>query len=443
MTGEQVTVVGGGVVGLAASYFLRRQGFAVTLVERSGLGRGASLGNCGWITPSLSAPLPAPGLGRYALRSLGRADSPLFIEPRFDRDFIAWLWRFWRSCNERVHRAGLEATVRLNDRTMELYDQLAADGVEFSMWNRGLLYAFLDERGAADELAKLRVLEANGFTLPATPLDGAEARELEPALSEDVRAAFLLQNDRHVDPETLTNGLAASLRESGAVIREGTEVTGFRRHGARVKAVQTTTGAIECDHVVIAAGAWAGEIARELGVHIPLEAGKGYSFQIEPESAPRHPLYLSDAKIGVSPMEGSRVRVAGTMELSGINLRLNSRRIDAMAAYARKFFATWPDAEVAREWVGMRPVSADGLPIIGKAGRFDNVFLATGHNMLGVTLAPATGYYLAEFVASGEVPDTLRPFTPARFVSYGRRKRVAAGGAHRSVSQPMTTRSKT
>jgi D-amino-acid dehydrogenase len=292
---------------------------------------------------------------------------------------------------------------------------LQADGVQLSMWSQGLLFAFLDAAGAARQLEHLRPLVAHGYAIPDAPLTGEAVRRLEPALSDRVQGAFLLAGERHVDPATLTQGLAARLLDEGVTIHTGLEVDGFDVSGRRVTAVRTPIGQLPADHVLLAAGAWTGRLARRLGVRIPLEGGKGYSFHIRPARVPRHPLYLGEAKAAVSPLGGGRVRIAGTMELSGLNLRLDRRRIDALSANARGYLAQWPEQPIADPWVGMRPVAPDGLPIVGRVERYDNVFLSTAHNMLGVTLAPATGEQLAELVMTGSVPAVLQPFSPRRF----------------------------
>lgn len=412
---DTVVVVGGGIIGLATAYFLVKKGFHVTVLERGNVGNSASLGNAGWIVPSLSAPLPEPGLWRVALRSLGRSEAPLFIAPRLSPSRARWLWEFWRNCNDDAHRKGFEATIRLNERTMSLYEEWHSAGVPFSMWSRGLLFSFLEKSDAERELARLHSLHHRSYDLPETPLSGEAIRSLEPSLSDHVQAGFLVKQERHVEPASVTNGLATHLRGRGAEILEGVEVTGFRQRSATVTAIRTSRGLIETSRIVLAAGAWTGELARRLGLKIPLEAGKGYSFHIRMPRPPRHPLYLADAKIGITPFEDDRVRVAGTMELSGLNLRLDPRRINAMISHARRFLAPWPSGPLDDAWVGMRPMSPDGLPIIGRAEPYKNVYLSTGHNMLGVTLAPATGESLATLVTTDETPPVLRPFSPNRF----------------------------
>ncbi|GAB3576256.1 D-amino acid dehydrogenase [Amycolatopsis endophytica] len=413
--GERVVIVGGGAIGLAAGYFLQRAGAEVVVLERGHVGDGASRGNAGWVTPMLSAPIPAPWVRRYALRNIAKPSSPLFIPPRLDPALALWLWRFWRYCNRRDHAAGLAAMAELNRRTMPLFDELRADGVEFDMWKKGLLFAFLTEQGAAHELASLRELARFGYEVPHVPLDSSAMRRLEPALSPRVSAGFLLAGERHVDPRTLTRGLADRLLDRGAVIRERLEVTGFETRGDRVTAAISHGERIEADRVLLAAGAWTKPLARKLGVDVPVQGGKGYSFTVRTENPPAHPLYFGDTKVGVSSYADGRTRIAGTMELGGLDEKIRQGRVGAIAEQARTYLGDWAGGPIEDVWGGMRPLTYDGLPVIGRSSRYANVYVSTGHAMLGITLAPATGETLAELITTGSSPGVLRPFTPERF----------------------------
>lgn len=415
MATERIVIVGGGAVGLATGYFLQRAGAEVVVLERGHVGDGASRGNAGWVTPMLSAPIPAPAVRQYALRNIARPSSPLFIPPRLDPALALWLWRFWRYCNRRDHQAGLAAMAELNRRTMPLFDELQRDGVAFAMWQKGLLFAFLTERGAARELGALQELARFGYEVPHVPLDSSAMRRLEPALSPRVSGGFLLADERHVDPETLTRGLADRLLGGGAVIRERLAVTGFETRGDRVVAAISHGERIEADRVLLAAGAWTKPLARKLGVDVPVQGAKGYSFTVRTDEPPAHPLYFGEAKVGVSSFHNGRTRVAGTMELSGLNEKIHQRRVGSIAEQARIYLGDWAGGPVEDVWGGMRPLTYDGLPVIGRSGRYTNVYVSTGHAMLGITLAPATGEALAELIMTGRSPGVLHPFTPQRF----------------------------
>jgi len=415
INGQRVAIVGGGAIGLAAGYFLQKAGAEVVILERGRLGDGASHGNAGWITPMLSAPLPAPGVRRQVLRTLGRPTSPVSITPRLDPALVLWLWRFWRNCSPSTYDAGLRAMGTLNRRTMPLFDELQQDGVQFSMWKKGLLFAFFTADGARGALSELDAMAELGYTVPQSVMGSEELRLLEPSLSPHVAAGYLLSQERHVEPQTLVQGLAARISENGGIIRERVDVTDFEIRGRRVVAARAHGERIEADQFLLAAGAWTKPLARKLGLRIPIQGAKGYSFGLRMEQPPLHPLYLGDSKVGVSSFEDGSVRVVGAMELGGLNTNINEHRVVSILEKAQKFL---PDAnmnDIHDIWTGMRPLSPDGLPLVGKSRRYDNVFISTGHAMLGITLAPATGEALAELMTAEENPEVLRPFSPARF----------------------------
>ncbi|MHB8339783.1 MAG: NAD(P)/FAD-dependent oxidoreductase [Mycobacteriales bacterium] len=410
----RVVVVGGGVVGLAAAYYLVRGGAQVTVVDSGRVGHAASWGNAGWVAPSLSGPVPGPGVLRYAARSAFHPDSAAYFRPRIDAGLLPWTVRFIRSCNHRHYTEGLEATARLAARTMGLFDGLAADGVTFDMWAAGLSFLALSTEAAQAELDLLAPLRRFGYRLPERLTEGSALRERYPVLSRAVAAGFQVTGERHVDPRTLTAGLAGWLVGAGARVVENTSVSSFPRGDARVTAVETNAGAFPADAVVLAAGAWTGRLLRRLGVRLPLQGGKGYSFSVQLADPPSTPLYLLEAKMGVTPL-GGRVRFAGTMEIAGLDNRLDPRRLAAMTRNAQHYVVDWPADTLAEQWAGLRPMTGDGLPVIGPAPGVPNVFIATGHAMLGVTLAPATGEALSRLVLNGETDTVLAPFGVERF----------------------------
>lgn len=413
MERRRVVVVGAGIIGLCCAYFLRRRGLDVVVVERGSFGSGSTPGSSGWLAPAQSAPLPAPGLTTFALRSLGRPDSPLYLHPAALPEVATWLIRFRAFCNARAHLAGLNATAELNRRCFPLYDQLAADGVDISMRRGGMLFAARSIEAARRVLEKMRPIARYGYTLPADVTTGVELSELEPAISENVRAGFLVHEDRYVDPRQLLGALAAGLARMNVEIRGGSEVTGFGLDGARVRSVRATGGDLDATDVVLAAGAWTARLAALLGTWIPLQAGKGYSFSVAPAVMPSRPVLIADGMFAGTPL-GDRLRLAGTMELSGINTRIDTRRVEAILSAATPCFQGWTDGP-RDVWTGMRPMTPDGLPILDRTRSHDNVYFATGHAMNGLSLGPPSGEALAEFVATGERPAVLRPFRSDRF----------------------------
>lgn len=408
----RVAVVGAGVVGLACAFELRRAGADVVVLERGKAGGGASLGNTGWVCPSLSSPLPGPGVIAEGMRAAVQRGGPLAVRPSLDPAYLRWLWRFRASCTRERWREGVRALVELNRRTVELLDGYAAVGLEFEAHGAGLLLATLTpaKRTSYGELfAELRAL---GFEGGVSELSATEAREAEPSLSPSMAGAVLTEVDRWVRPESLTAGLAAWLREHGAELREGVTVEGVA--GGRV---ETAGGPVPCDRVVVAAGVTSSPFLSSLGVRVTLAPARGYSVTYRGEDAPvpRRALYLAEARLGLSAYD-SGVRIAGVFELGYDDARVEERRLRAMLESADPFFADWRPSAVTPEarWAGLRPVTTDGLPLIGATPRDPTVFVATGHGMLGMTLAPATAALLVPLVLEGRGNHALAPFSPAR-----------------------------
>lgn len=419
----RVVVVGGGVAGLCCAWSLRKRGAEVTIVEGGRVGSGASFGNGGWVCPAQAGPVPEPGLTAHGLRALVNADSALYFKPGYLPRLAPWLLRFRRYCNEPAYRRGVEALARLGERAFELYDAFAAEGVEFELYKLGMVYAARDEADARAGLEKLRPLTRFGFRLPERLVTGAELHDLEPALAARVTAGFLVEQHWHVRADTVTHGLAEALRVRGVEIVEGTAVTGFETRDGVVRAARTTRGEYSGDAFVLAAGAPTTQLAATLGVRLRQEAGKGYSFFIRPDPVPRHAILFTDIHAGCTPL-GDRVRVSGTMEFSGFNTDIDRRRIGAIMRLAREFLVGVAP-EVEGEWAGMRPLTPDGLPVLDRAGRLANAYLATGYSMLGMTVAPTAGEAMAELILTGERPALLEPFRLERFSRRGARAAAA------------------
>ncbi len=409
-----MVVVGGGIAGLSCAYSLKRSGATVTVLEGNRIGTGASLGNAGWICPAQAGPLPEPGLAAHGIRSLLDPDSALYFAPAQLPRMAGWLARFARRCNERDHRSGLQALAGLGARTFAMLEELEADGVDFEVHRLGLVFAGREGGTVRAFLRNLEPMRELGYDIPREVLDGDAVRDLEPGLSRSVSAGIVIGEHWHVRPESLTRGLAYALRGDGVEIEEGAEVVDFERVGPAVTAVRTVVGRHEADAVVLAAGAWTPRLTRMLGMRLPVEAGKGYSFSVAPSVMPRHALLLAEPHLGCSPME-AELRIAGTMEFSGVNLRIDRRRIDAMVRGARSMLQPFDGDARTDEWVGMRPIAPDGLPVIDRAAPYRNVYLATGYSMLGMTLSGPAGELLAEMIVSGLRPQGLEPFSIARF----------------------------
>ena len=418
MSDAEVAVVGGGVIGLACAWELRRRGAGVVVLERGTIGGGASRGNTGWVSPSFTYPLPAPGMVREGLRQLVTGGEAFVLRPSLDPAFVRWLWTFRRSCSSTRFDAGVRALLALNRRTLELFDAYRDAGVAFEMHTAGLVVAARTPGGLdlyRRIFQRLRELGYEGGAIDE--LDGPSVAALEPALAQgEVVAGLHARVDRFVRPEELTAGLAEHLRADGVEILEGAELRGLAP-GPGGWSLEVGSGApVSAQRVVVAAGLATAPLLRRLGVRVALMGARGYSVTVAGRGTPpRHALYLAEAKLGLSPFDGG-VRVAGVFELGARSADASPEVGERLLAAARTYLGGWqpePDGPV-EAWAGLRPATPDGLPLIGALPGLDGVFLATGHGMLGVTLAPATADLLAPLVLDGHAAPELAPFDPAR-----------------------------
>lgn len=425
----RVAVVGGGVIGLGVAYELARAGAMVTVLERDRLGSGASSGNAGWITPALSAlPLPAPGVIGQALRWMLHGDSPLLLRPRLDPELISWLWSFRLACSSAAFAAGAKAMVGLSRLAGDGLLHWRDEGVRFELWQAGVLFAARTHEALKHEKEQYVRLSGLGLPIDHHLLSGQEARHMEPALSEDVVGALLSPGEWHVRPESLIEGLAAALGPHGARVIEGARVLALAPHGGTWR-IATAKGPFESDRVILACGAWLPELLNPLGYRLPMQAAKGYSMTCSGEGqVPHHAINLLEAKVACSPYERA-VRLAGTLELGGhANSSIDRQRIAAVARAATDYLR-WQPAPPVAEWAGLRPLTPDGLPVIGALPGCEGLFISTGHGMAGMTLAAPSAGLLAQLVLKEREPNVLRPFSPLRFA--GARGWMTAGGGQR------------
>jgi D-amino-acid dehydrogenase len=405
------------VVGLACAWELHRGGAGVVVLERGQVGGGVSRGNTGWVSPSFTYPLPAPGMVREGLRQLVTRGEAFVLRPSLDPGWMRWLWTFRRSSSPARFDAGVRALLALNRRTLELFDGYRDAGVRFEMHGAGLIVAARTEAGLDLYRRTFRRLRELGYEGELEALDAAAVAALEPALDrERVVAGLHARVDRFVRPEELTAGLAERLRDEGVEIREGCELDTLerRRSGWTLKAGADEQ--VEVDRVVVAAGLPTAPLLRRHGVRVPLIGARGYSVTLTGRGTPpRHALYLAEAKLGLSPFAGG-VRIAGVFELGARSADAAPGVGERLLAAARPYLGGWqPDADgPVSAWAGLRPATPDGLPLIGALPGLDGLYLAAGHGMLGVTLAPATAALLAPLVLAGRAAPELAPFDPAR-----------------------------
>jgi len=405
-----VTVIGGGVIGLCLAWELARRGASVTVIDRGRMGAATSLGNTGWVVPALSAPIAAPGSVKQGLQLISRRDNPFYIKPRLSPALAQWLVSFVRSARPDRFRAGTDAILAVNRRTLERYDALRADGVEFEMHDGGLLFLCLSD--AALNVTEQRFAKL-GYSGEIERLTASAVAALEPSVAARVVGALHVKPERFIRPETLSRGLIDALGALNVRLVEDRAVTALRRAGGGWR-VHTDGDEFRTDRVVISAGIWSREIAAPLGLKLPLQAGKGYSVTARGTGVPpRRAAFFVEAMIGASPYDGA-VRLAGMLELSGMDQSLKRRRLDAVYQAARRYLSGWEPGRAELEWAGLRPMTPDGLPIVGAIPGQPGAFIATGHGMVGVTLAPATAALLAPLVLTGHAPPELAPLRADR-----------------------------
>ncbi len=412
---KHIAIIGGGVIGLCTALYAQRKGHRVSIIERgpeSPRG-GCSFGNLGMIVPSHFVPLAAPGAVTQGLRWMWNPESPFYIQPRLSGELLRWGWHFWRaSTAAHVGRAApLLRDLSLASRAC--FEELP--GAAANLAQRGLLMLCKTPH-ALDEEAKTAAT-ARDLGIPAEVLDARQTAALDPGVTMDVAGSVFFPKDCHLDPAELIAGLERELQRGGAEFVWEAEVTGWRREGRRIAAARTAQGDIAADEFVLCGGVWSPGLVRGLGLRLPMQAGKGYSLTLrEPRQLPRLPAIFAEARVAATPI-GSALRFGGTMEIAGIDEGINPRRVRGIIKAVPRYYPEFsPDDFAETEpWCGLRPCSPDGLPYVGRFGAFENLTAATGHAMIGVSLAPITGLLVAKLL-SGERPAIdLALLSPDRY----------------------------
>jgi D-amino-acid dehydrogenase len=410
---QRVAIVGAGMVGLSTAWFLQEEGVEVTVLDRDGVAAGSSWGNAGWLTPGIATPLPEPAVLKYGLRAVFSPSSPVYVPPSANPDFLRFVTGFTRHSTMKAWKKAMGALVPVNDLALESFDLLKAGGVQADTREASsFLAAYRTEAERTTLLEEIEHIHSAGQDIEFDVLTGDEARTAEPSLSPEIGAAIRLRGQRFIDPGAYVHALADSVRDRGGKILSGATVIDLVETGAGVDVVTAEGSRESFDSVVLATGAWLGALARRFGVRRVVQAGRGYSFSVPVEHVPDGPVYFPAQRVACTPI-GDRLRVAGMMEFRRPEAALDQRRIRAIAEAARPLLQGADLDARQDEWVGSRPCTIDGLPLVG-ATRSSRVFAAGGHGMWGITLGPVTGRLLASQMMTGQRIAELAPFDPLR-----------------------------
>ncbi len=414
-SGEHVVVIGGGVIGAACAHYLTQAGRRVTIVERDRFGMACSHGNCGLVCPSHVLPLAEPGAIRGAVASLFRKNAPLAVKPRIDPKLWKWFWNFARRCNQRDRLASGHAIQPLLESSLELYEKLVGDGVLLCEWQkRGLLFVYRT-RSAFEGYAETNQLLTETFHEPAERLEADALAELEPALQAGLAGGWLYESDAHLRPDVLMQSWRKRLEESGVAIRENCEVTGVQQSNGTATSLTTADSELTADAFVVATGAWTPKLQQWFGCTIPIQPGKGYSITMQrPTVCPSIPLIFPEHRIAVTPME-TGYRLGSVMEFAGYDDSIPEHRVEFLKAGAAHYLQEPYCEPIVERWTGWRPMTYDSQPIIDRSPSLGNVWVAAGHNMLGLSMAPGTGRLVSELITGQSPHVDPSPYSVSRF----------------------------
>ncbi|WP_462250621.1 NAD(P)/FAD-dependent oxidoreductase [Ferruginibacter sp.] len=411
-----VNIIGGGVIGLCSAYYLQKQGYDVTIIERGDITDGCSFGNMGYISPSHFVPLASPGIISQGLKWMLSPSSPFYIKPRLSMDLMEWGYHFWKSSNAATVQKNSPHLNNILQLSRRLINDLRTDiGDNFEMETIGCLMMCKQQKTLDHEFHLAD--EAEQFGLKVDRLLKADVQKLEPNVEVNVAGAVLFKDDCHFNPGKMMLALKNYLVEKGVKLQLNTTVTGFEKSGKTITAVITDKGKFDFDQVVIATGSWLPVITKMLDIKLLLQPGKGYSYTYPAvEKNIKYPAILVDGRCAVTPW-GNQLRIGGTMELSGINNKVLVKRMQGIYNSAKDFYPglkiDFPPTD--KIWNGLRPVTPDGLPFIGKHSMYDNLVIAGGHAMLGISEATGTGKIVSELIKRKTTSIDISAFRVERF----------------------------
>lgn len=430
----KATIIGAGIIGLSTAYYLQQEGWDVTVLERGDLSDNCSFGNMGYLSPSHLVPLAQPGIVSQGILWMFKQKSPFYVRPSLRWDLIDWGLKFVQASNAQHVARSARPLVDLLLLSKHLTAEWHTSGqMQFEYTEDGCIMYYQTPKKEKEELEAARTAQDLGLQVEI--IDREQAQALEPELRPDVRGGVWFKDDAHLHPNTLMQQLPALLEQRGVKILRNTEVVGFHKENGKIKAVQYRTSNSELqtsspDLVVLAAGSWSPQVAKMAGEYIPLMPGKGYSMTVDtPHQRLRIPCILLEAKVALTPW-ATRLRIGSTMEIGPVNDRILFPRVQGILEAVPKFFPGYTNdpafqaladlGELKKHlrekvWFGFRPVSADGMPYIGRAKKTENLLIATGHAMLGLSMGAGTGKLIAEMAAGKPTSIPTDAFDPMRY----------------------------
>ena len=410
-------VIGGGVIGLSTAYYCARRGHRVTLIDCNPEQRdGCSFGNAGMVVPSHFVPLAAPGMVALGLKWMWNPESPFYIKPRLDRELILWAWKFMRAANAR-HVARSAPLIRdLSFASRACFEELAAlPDNDFGLVQKGLLMLCKTQKSLDHDAVYAK--QAIELGVPAEVLDAKRVAMLDPDVTMDIAGGIYFPKDCHLSPNRFMAGLKRQCDALGVRFVWSSEVAAFTQDGARIAGVRTASDGFVADEIVLCGGAWSPLVGSQLGLELPMQAGKGYSLTVaKPRELPRLCSIFTEARVAVTPMGGT-LRFGGTMEIAGLNQDINPVRVQGIIKAVPKYFPKFTPDDFAgiHPWRGLRPCSPDGLPYLGRTAKFTNLTIATGHAMMGLSLGPITGKLVSEILCGEKPSFDLTMLNPDRY----------------------------
>lgn len=411
----KVTVIGAGVIGLCSAYYLQKEGYEVTVIERNDLSDGCSHGNLGYVSPSHFIPLATPGIISQGMKWMMSSTSPFYIKPRLNLDLVRWGLTFWKKANAKTVE---ESAPHLNN-LLQLSRELTIDlknelPDSFNFTEKGVWMLYKSEKTGEHE--KHLAEQANSYGLKTVVCDGQQVQDYEKNVEVNVAGGVLYVEDCHLNPAAFIGSLHKKLSILGVKFQLNTEVTGFETNNGNITKVITNKGDIESDEVVIANGSWMEKISKLLGIQLLMQPGKGYSFEYDNlKKNLMYPSILVDDRVATTPID-NWLRIGGTMELSGHSDNILPKRVKSVYDAFKKYYPNLDIAEpeMNKTWFGYRPVSPDGMPYIGRHHKYKNLSYAGGHAMLGISAAAGTGKLIAQIVKGVNTSIDVKAFSPER-----------------------------